>query len=73
MAGRSLPVAPGSTIRVPGPNSGETRARAWALLDKMDKQLLDMEQRCIAVRATIAAIKAKLLAESDKLDESETF
>ena len=73
MARRSLPVAPGSTIRLPGPNPGETRARAWALLDKMSKQLLEMEQRCIAVRATIAAIKAKLLAESDKLDESETF
>jgi hypothetical protein len=32
-----------------------------------------MEQRCIAMRATIAAIKVRLLAESDKLDESETF
>ena len=79
MTRSSLPVPSGSPIRPPNSTRQEVLERAWARLDKMNQQLAEMEQRCIAVREALAVIKTKLLtndkimAAARKRRESETF
>jgi hypothetical protein len=61
-----LNTAPGKPNEPLKPSTQKTLERARILLDQMDQQLLEHQQRLIAIRQTILVIKTKLLADARK-------
>jgi hypothetical protein len=68
-----LPATPGKPNKPLKPSTQKTLERARILLAQMDQQLLEHQQRLIAIRQTILIIKTKLLADARKRRDSETF
>jgi hypothetical protein len=73
MAQLPLNTAPGKPNKLLKLSTQQTLERARTLLDQMDQQLLEHQQRLIAIRQTISIIKTKLLADARKRRDSETF
>jgi hypothetical protein len=73
MAELPLDTAPGRPNKPLKLSTQKILERARILLDQMDQQLLEHQQRLIAIRQTISIIKTKLLTDARKRRDSETF